>query len=128
MRTLEGHFEGVEGVAVTPDGRFAISASMDDTLKVWELSTGQAIRTLEGHIGRVSGVAVTPDGRFAVSASWDGNLKVWELSTGQTVLTLGTHAPFRCCAVTPNGKTFLAGDTVGGMHILDWFHPPRPGL
>ena len=86
------------------------------------------VRTLEGHPHSVNGVAVTPDGRFAVSASHDKTLKVWELSTGQTVLTLGTHVPFHCCAITSKGKTFLAGDAAGGVHILDWLHPPRPGL
>src|SRR6185503_21154082 len=34
VRTLEGHAAFVLGVAVTPDGRFAVSASSDSTLKV----------------------------------------------------------------------------------------------
>ena len=37
------------GVAVTPDGKRAVSASEDKTLKVWDLETGRALRTLEGH-------------------------------------------------------------------------------
>jgi WD40 repeat protein len=50
-------------VAVTPDGRRAVSASSDKTLKVWELESGRLLRTLEGHAGSVRAVAVTPDGR-----------------------------------------------------------------
>ncbi len=45
VRTLSGHTSLVNGVAVTPDGRRAISASGDKTLKVWELETGSAIAT-----------------------------------------------------------------------------------
>ena len=56
-------------VAVTPDGRRAVSASDDKTLKVWELGSGRELRTLAGHTGSVNGVAVTPDGQRAVSAS-----------------------------------------------------------
>ena len=52
-------------MAVTPDGRRAVSASGDNTLKVWDLETGSALRTLEGHSDWVTGVAVTPDGRRA---------------------------------------------------------------
>ena len=49
LRTLEGHSESVRGVAVTPDGRRAVSASEDQTLKVWDLESGRELRTLEGH-------------------------------------------------------------------------------
>jgi WD40 repeat protein len=51
VRTLEGHADGVTGVALTADGRFAVFASDDKTLKVWDLGTGKAVRTLEGHDG-----------------------------------------------------------------------------
>jgi WD40 repeat protein len=79
---------GVKGVAVTADGKRAVSASQDWTLKVWDLDTGRTLRTLEGHSDSVNGVAVTPDGRRAVSASSDKTLKVWDLDTGRAVRTL----------------------------------------
>jgi WD40 repeat protein len=87
MRTLEGHTEVVDDVAITADGRWAVSASYDNTLIVWDLTTGQKIRTLEGHTDGVNGVAVTADGCWAVSGSWDKTLKVWDLMTGQAILT-----------------------------------------
>jgi hypothetical protein len=49
LRMLEGHSSYAFGVAVTPDGKRAVSASGDKTLKVWDLETGVALRTLEGH-------------------------------------------------------------------------------
>jgi hypothetical protein len=45
VRTLEGHSASVHGVAVTPDGKRAVSASGDKTLKVWDLETGEALAT-----------------------------------------------------------------------------------
>jgi WD40 repeat protein len=122
FRTLQGHTDGVNGVAVTPDGRYAVSASEDHTLKVWDLLTGHEVKTLQGHTEEVDGVAVTPDGRHAVSASWDHTLKIWNLTTYETVATLKTHAPVFCCAITPDGKTLLAGDQAGAIHIVDWLH------
>ena len=46
-------------MAVSADGRRAVSASYDKTLKVWELESGRELRTLEGHSGAVNGVAVS---------------------------------------------------------------------
>jgi WD40 repeat protein len=41
-------------VAVIPDGRSAVSASADQTLKVWELESGRALRALQGHAASVN--------------------------------------------------------------------------
>jgi WD40 repeat protein len=105
VRTLEGHTSAVYGVVVTADDRFAVSASGDKTLKVWDLATGQALRTLEGHTDAVHGVAVTADGHFVVSASDDRTLKVWDCATGQTLFTLEGHtAAVYGVVVTADGR------------------------
>jgi WD40 repeat protein len=117
LRTLEGHTNWVNGVAVTSDGKQAVSASGDHTLKVWDLETGLALRTLEGHSSYVSGVAVTPDGTRAVSASGDNTLKVWDLETGLPLATFHCDASPRCCTFA-GGQTIIAGDAGGQMHFL----------
>jgi WD40 repeat protein len=62
LRTLESHVGLVSAVAVTRDGRRAVSTSTDKTLKVWELGSGRELRALQGHADPVYAVAVTPDG------------------------------------------------------------------
>ena len=88
LRPLSGR----PGVALTADGRQAVSASYDKTLKVWDVESGGELRTLEGHSGSVYGVAVTADGRRAVSASWDNTLKVWDVESGRELRTLKGHS------------------------------------
>jgi WD40 repeat protein len=45
VRTLEGHSGTVNGVRVSPDGRRAVSASSDRTLRVWDLELIAAVAT-----------------------------------------------------------------------------------
>ncbi len=100
------------------DGRRAVSASEDKTLKVWDLQTGRAERTLTGHTGAVNAVAVTPDGRRVISASDDMTLKVWDLQTGQAIASFTGESGIRACAVAPDGVTIVAGEQLGRVHIL----------
>src|SRR6266536_3426620 len=76
--TLERHSAKVLSVAVTADGKRAVSVSEDQTLKVWDLDTGRVLRTLEGHSGHVNAVALTADGRRAVSACRNRSTLLYE--------------------------------------------------
>jgi WD40 repeat protein len=118
LRTLTGHAGPVSAVAVTPDGQRVVSASEDQTLRVWELGSGRELRSLTGHSSVVAAVAVALDGERAVSASCDHTLKVWELASGRDLATFEADAALLCCAVSPDGKTILAGDANGVIHCL----------
>jgi len=77
---------------MSADGRLAVSASEDGTLKVWDLETGRELHTLQSDTRDSFGVAVSANGRQAVSASEDGTLRVWDLGTGRQVRTLEGHS------------------------------------
>jgi len=102
---------------VTPDWQRAVSASDDNTLKVWELGSGRELRTLTGHAGSVL-AAVTQDGQRAVSASWDDTVKLWNLETGKVLATFTCDATVHCCALSDFLKLIVAGDEVGHLHFL----------
>ena len=107
-------------MAVTPDGRQAVSASEDRTLKVWDLASGAELRTLAGHADWVTAVAVTPDGRQAVSASDDRTLKVWDLASGAELRTLEGHADgVTAVAVTPDGRHAVSASEDRTLKVWD---------
>jgi tetratricopeptide (TPR) repeat protein len=105
-------------VAITPDGKQVVSASSDNTLKLWDLATGSELATLSGHSQSVNAVAITPDGKQAVSASWDDTLKLWDLLSGRVVATFWEQFGFNHCAVVPDTMTVVAGDESGLLHFL----------
>jgi hypothetical protein len=120
LRTLTGHTDWVSAVAVTPDGRRAISGSRDRTLIVWDLERGAEERTLGGHTGGVNAVAVTPDGRRAISASDDRTLIVWDLERGVEERTLTGHRlGVRAVAVTPDGRRAISASADRTLIVWD---------
>jgi hypothetical protein len=109
LRGLAGHAGWVNACAVTRDGRRTVSASDDQTLKVWDVDSGQLLTTLAGHALHVTSCAVAPDGRRVVSASLDETLKVWDLDRGQLLATFEGHASaVTACAVTPDGRRVVS--------------------
>ena len=79
-RTIKGHSGWVKSVvAMSPDGQTIVSGSGDNTIKVWNLDTGELLHTLEGHSDSVNSVAISPNGRTIVSGSDDETVKVWQV-------------------------------------------------
>jgi WD40 repeat protein len=118
LLTLTGHLSWVDAVALTPDGRQAVSASLDSTLKIWDMENGRELRTLRGHSDLVRAVALTPDGRRVVSASNDNTLKIWDLESGSIIASFMGDSSMISCAVAPDGLTIIAGDANGKVHFL----------
>ena len=57
MFALRGHSDNVNCAKFSPDGKFIVSASWDNTIKIWNGMTGNLIRTLEGHTENVNHAA-----------------------------------------------------------------------
>ncbi|MBM3495619.1 MAG: WD40 repeat domain-containing protein, partial [Armatimonadetes bacterium] len=120
LRTLEGHTGRVMSVALTADGKRAVSGSDDNTLRVWDLETGKTLRTLEGHTGWVMSVALTADGKRAVSGSDDKTLRVWDMETGKSLRTLEGHTgPVMSVALTADGKRAVSGSGDKTLRVWD---------
>ncbi len=120
MGTLNGHAGRITAVAVTVDGKRAVSASSDKTLKVWDLERGVELGTLRGHSEGVMSLAVTPDGKRAVSASRDKTVKFWDLERSVELWTLYDYsAGVRSLAVTPDGKRAVSASLDVKMQVWD---------
>lgn len=78
IRTLRGHGNSLRSFEFSPDGSVLASCSMDNHLKLWNLSKGTLIRTYQGHLHDVCRATFFPDGSKVVSASKDLSLKVWD--------------------------------------------------
>lgn len=76
---LEGHKKPVSCIAVFPDGQRAASVAMEESVIIWDLSTGYRAATLWGTTGEsFANTVVFRDGQRLACALGDGRIRVWE--------------------------------------------------
>ena len=95
--TLRGHLERIEQVAFSADGNRLATASVDRTIKIWDVQREQELFTLKGHTEAVRGVAYLPDGRRLVSAG-DDSLRIWNAESRPDVDVFGQSGTTGCWA------------------------------
>jgi WD40 repeat protein len=117
-RTLTGHTDRVNVIAFSVDGKYLISGSDDNTLKVWDWQTGVEVRTISGHTDDVNAIAFSVDGKYLISGSDDNTLKVWDWQTGEVIATFTGESAIRCCAVAGDRVSIVAGEASGRLHFL----------
>jgi WD40 repeat protein len=125
---LVGHQGPISRAFFSPDGNTICSCSEDDTIKLWDASTGREIFTLKGHKGFVYSACFSPDGKKIASGSWDQTIKLWDVHSGLETNTLKGHLePVKHVAFSPDGKRIVSGswgrivkvwDTASGLELL----------
>ncbi len=113
---LEAQSSAANAVAFSPDGRYALFASSDKSVRLYDLDAGRDRRRFIGHRASVWCVAFSPDGRSALSGGADATLRLWDVATGREIRALSGHeALVTTVAFSPDGRRALSGgydDTV----------------
>ena len=79
---LKAHDQSVSSAAFSPDGTRVVTASWDNTARIWDAATGAEILALKGHDKGVISAAFSPDGTRIVTASDDSTARIWNAATG----------------------------------------------
>ena len=107
---LIGHSSRINSVAISPDGKYALTGSDDNTAKYWDLQTGNEFKTLNGHFNDIYSVAISSDGKYALTGSGDFTARYWDLQTGNELKKLRGHSySVSSVAISPDGKYALTG-------------------
>lgn len=117
--TFKGHNAAVTNVAYSTDGKRLASASYDQTVKVWDTTSGEVIHTLKGHTGMVWSLAFSPDGKRLVSAGWDREARVWDTNSAQELRKISGRAVIYWLAFSPDGKWLASGNDDGTVQVWD---------
>jgi len=138
--TLKGHSAGavVRGLSFSPDGKQLADASVDGSIKLWDVESGGEIITLKVG-GMLFDVTFSPDGKRLATCSSEANVSEWDVASGRKTLSLKALAARQTAqfilnlqnpttnyvytvAYRPDGKQLTAASSDGLVRV--WNLPP----
>ncbi len=105
-----GYSKAVNAVALSANGRQAVSGSQDNLLRLWDTATGLLLRTFDAQTSAINSVAFSPDGRRILTGGNGNRLRLWDVAAGQAVTVMEGHTgEVLSAAFSPSGQQVLSG-------------------
>ena len=117
---LAGHVAGVNYASFSPDSSRIVTASRDNTARIWDAASGRQLLTLTGHSAPLTAAEFSSDGRRIVTAAIDGSARVWDTASGRELLALrgqGDHV--NTATFSPDGSRILTSSDDKSAYLWD---------
>lgn len=82
---LPGHTNDVNSATFSPNGKTILTASDDQTVRLWDAESAQEVARMRGHTALVYNAAFSPDGKRVASAAWDRTARIWEVPSDEEI-------------------------------------------
>jgi WD40 repeat protein len=120
LRQLEGHGNTPVAIAVSPDGKLALSADVDGRAILWDLSTWEEIGRFDNSGSMIWGILFLPDGQTALTTSSDQFLSRWDLASGEGTQLGEKHGDWVIdLALSPDGQTAYSISFLNEIRVWD---------
>ncbi len=119
INVFHGHRDRVFAVDFNSKQEVLASGSIDNTIKLWNLS-GDCLKTITGHENWIFSVAFSPDGKLLASGSHDHTIRVWDVETGECIYVLQEHTHLvSSVAFCQEGKFIISGSQDQTVRVWD---------
>ncbi len=119
-KTFAGHRSPITSVAMSPDGRVAVTGSVDRTAILWSLETGKELRQINAARSSVTAVVFSRDGSYFFTGSNDRSASLWITETGREVRQFLNHkGSISALAPSPDGDLLVVGVENGQGVVWD---------
>ncbi|MCA9974023.1 MAG: WD40 repeat domain-containing protein, partial [Anaerolineales bacterium] len=118
LRLLEGHEDIVRGISWAPDGTRLASAGWDETVRVWDAASGEALFVLRGD-DQYNAVAWSPDGARLAAATWIPVIEVYDVESRRKVAEVAGHEDYvSALAWSPDGARLASA--AADRRVIVW--------
>ncbi|KAI9771373.1 MAG: TOR complex subunit lst8 [Geoglossum simile] len=118
--TFEGHKGNVTGVGFHCEGKWMVTSSEDNTVKIWDTRTGSEQRNYDhGKDCGVNDVVIHPNQGELISCDQGGNVRIWDLGENKCTHQLipEDEVPVRSVSVASDGSMLIAGNNRGNIFV-----------
>jgi WD40 repeat protein len=106
-------------MAISPDGHKLATASLDQTLKLWDTKSGDQLQSLTPGAAIITGMAFSPDGKWLATTGHDTAVKIWDVAAGKVTRSFATGRYFVSgIGFSPDGMYF-ACPALAGFKVWD---------
>ncbi|KAF4585524.1 periodic tryptophan protein 2 [Ophiocordyceps camponoti-floridani] len=117
----QGHFDSINALVYSPDGRRVVTTADDGKVKVWDTESGFCVVTFNEHSSGVTACEFAKKGNVLFTASLDGSVRAWDLVRYRNfrTFTAPTRLSFSSMAVDASGEVVAAG-SIDSFDIHIW--------
>lgn len=115
-----GHTSSVSTAAYSPDGKYVVSASWDNTVMIWLSPEGRLLHELKGHKGSLTSASYSNDGKLIVTTSKDSTAIIWRAADGKVLHELKGHTDWvNAASFSPDDKNVVTASWDNSIKVWD---------
>ncbi|MBY9005357.1 MAG: TIR domain-containing protein [Candidatus Lokiarchaeota archaeon] len=121
LKEYKPHNKAIYTFSITPDRKYVITGSLDKSIKIWNLETGDLYHKIDGHDDEITCLDLSSDGSRIVSGSEDNSVKLWKLDTGNLMRNFTDHeGAIFDVLITPNDDYIISTSEDNTAKIIKW--------
>jgi mono/diheme cytochrome c family protein len=115
---LESRDGTANQMAFSRDGRRAVVAAADRSVRYWDVEGRRDLKRFVGHTASVWTVSLSSDGKYALSGGMDNTARVWDVATGQQIQKYSEHLGLvSAVAFDPNTRWGISAGFDGVLSV-----------